>query len=823
MSFSWSPHQSELKHLVGQLPELRRAHSPGSSIFNSWSRAVTLLLLLLAFLPQHARAQTTPQRVVILKVDGLGADLLYDAMRETDPATGKSRLPWFAHIFGENGTVFQNFYTRGISLSAPSWSILDTGRHTIIRGNVEYDRYTGQVYDYLNFFPFYLGYARSREVDMPAVQVLDRAGIPLLIDYFRYPQIYQSFQLFQRGVRWTTLKNVLAHRFSSKVLFSMLEGIESPSLDADLQKQLETELEANLMRPEILYLDLFVGSVDHIGHETNDPAALFDVLHRLDALVGRIWSKVQQSPLADATLLVVVSDHGMNNTPGVISQTFSLTDLFNSRDGGAHHVITNRVQLSDYKLKGLNPLVHRVITPSTVSFYLKGEASRYPTAWLDIDGNERAAVHLRNSDLNKIHILLLQLARTDLPGNVRSAAIALLQDTIDRHRAAWGETASQLAEEMSALEQAIDGRKLALARENRKWSADQRAEGEDKAARRRDAELRQWEEEYTAYTGYTEHLRALLALQPDPVQPLSQKISTLIPQMSLGDNNTVGNLEHYVVGLGPLGLLLDSKGRIDEQESFRYVNYFSLLEKQRVRNNPQAALTDHPIDFTMMRLPDQLNAHAYWLCRSDDNQLLVLTSRSGAITLRPIRRLHQDDAGKIAWQDQPWRAGLPLELFEDPHLHLPPGVDRAQWLSGWHTEREWLDAIHETRYSNGVIGVIEELSPVADNVPGPPGINAILLRYEKRRRELVQADFHVFASDHWNFNTRFPNPGGNHGSFLRISTHSVWMMAGAGIPKEQIDRPYDSLNFASTILSLLGKAPPLPDRVVNLDHRDVSP
>jgi hypothetical protein len=26
----------------------------------------------------------------------------------------------------------------------------DSGRHTVIRGNVEYDRYTGEVYDYLN-------------------------------------------------------------------------------------------------------------------------------------------------------------------------------------------------------------------------------------------------------------------------------------------------------------------------------------------------------------------------------------------------------------------------------------------------------------------------------------------------------------------------------------------------------------------------------------------------------------------------------------------------------------------------------------------------
>lgn len=765
-----------------------------------------------------------------MKVDGLGADILYRTMRETDPATGKSRLPWFAYVFDERGTVFQNFYTRGISLSAPSWSMLDTGRHSVIRGNVEYDRYTGEIYDYLNFFPFYIGYARKHQVDMPGVEVLDRAGIPLLIDYFQHQQVYQSFQLFQRGVRWTTLKDTLARRFSSKVLFSTIEGIESPSLDAELQKQMEVELETNLMRPEILYLDLYVTDVDHVGHLTSDPAALFEVLRRLDAVVGRVWSSIQKSPSARDTMLVVVSDHGMNNVPGVISQTFSLTDLLNSRDGGAHHVLTNRVQLSDYKLKGLNPLVHRVITPSVVSFYLKGEASRYPTAWLDIDGNERAAIHLRNSDLNKIHILLLELSRTDLPPNIRAAAAALLRGTIDCHRAAWENTANEMDAEVAALGQEIAERKTALARESTRWTPEQRDEGEDKAARRLETELHHWESEYTAYISYVEHLRALLTFQPDPVRVLSQKISTLIPEMSLGDNNTVRDLQRYVAGLAPAGLVLDSNGRINEQKSFVYVDYFSLFAKQSVRNSPQAALTDRPIDFTMVRLPDRIEIpgrpapqHAYWLYRDDDNQLMILTGATGEIALRPVRELQQDKAGKIMWTDQRWHPGLPLELFEDPNLHVAPGMDRAEWLSGWHSEREWFEAIHETKYSNGVIGVIEELAPVADNIPGPPGVSPVLLRYEKRRRELVQADFHVFASDHWNFNTRFPNPGGNHGSFLRISTHSVWMMAGAGIPTEQIDQPYDSLNFASTILNLLGKKPPMPDRVVNLDRSGVNP
>ena len=74
-------------------------------------------------------------------------------------------------------------------------------------------------------------------------------------------------------------------------------------------------------------------------------------------------------------------------------------------------------------------------------------------------------------------------------------------------------------------------------------------------------------------------------------------------------------------------------------------------------------------------------------------------------------------------------------------------------------------------------------------------------------RELTESDLSIFASDHWNFNVRGFNPGGNHGSFLRISTHSVLMAAGGGVPAGlEIDRPYDSLSLVPTLLSLLGRS-----------------
>jgi hypothetical protein len=302
-------------------------------------------------------------------------------------------------------------------------------------------------------------------------------------------------------------------------------------------------------------------------------------------------------------------------------------------------------------------------------------------------------------------------------------------------------------------------------------------------------------------------------LDVDPKRPFQKKISDFIPEMSLGDPNTVSGLQHYLAGPGQAGLVLDSSGRLDEERSFRYVNYFELLAAQRVRNNPQAALSPRPTDFTALRLPGAENT--YWLYADDDSQLLILQRADGGISVKPVERLAQDESGKTTWVPQEWRAGLPLHLFEDPELRVPEGADRAVWLSGWHSEREWLEATHRCRYSNGVIDVTEEFSPVGANVPAN-GLSPVLLRYERRRRELVQPDFEVFAADHWNFNARNFNPGGNHGSFFRISTHSVWMMAGTGVPVQRISEPYDSLNFASTVLSLVGKAAPMPERVVRL-------
>ena len=121
-------------------------------------------------------------RLVVAKADGLPFDLVDLLVRNAirEPARA---LPWIEAAFYKSGTRLENFYVLGLSLSASSWSILDTGQHQVIKSNVGYDRLTLNTYDYLNFFSFYLGFAFKKRVDMPGVELLDEMRVPLLADF----------------------------------------------------------------------------------------------------------------------------------------------------------------------------------------------------------------------------------------------------------------------------------------------------------------------------------------------------------------------------------------------------------------------------------------------------------------------------------------------------------------------------------------------------------------------------------------------------------------------------------------------------------------
>ncbi|HKE58071.1 MAG TPA: hypothetical protein VKB46_15265, partial [Pyrinomonadaceae bacterium] len=460
------------------------------------------------------------------------------------------------------------------------------------------------------------------------------------------------------------------------------------------------------------------------------------------------------------------------------------------------------------------------------TYYLKGQSTDYPTAMLDFDGNERASVHLRDCDINLLHILLQQLQREDLPPKLREPVTKTFFATIDRRRPQWQSDLADLQAEMDALHRSIEQQRKLVEALPKKFTREEVEVGRDDAAKRASVKLDHWLREEREYTDYITTLRNLLSLSPANFTPAKLKLADVIHKQAMGDTNSIYQLQNYIAGIGPAGLVLNKDGSLDMERSFVHINYFSLLLGSSVRNNVQDGISNRPIDMIATRLSAQLirpqindeniTDDVIWVNSGPDKQALLLSraDAQGQLSFRyqPIKNLVQDENGKLHFELTNWQPDLPLRLFEDRQLAVPSG-DREAWLNQWHTEVEWLRAVHKTHYSNGLIGLNEELArhPFEKLAPDQPGISAdesLMRRFVRRQRRLVEPDLLIVANNHWNFDVRGFNPGGNHGSFFRISTHSVFMVCGGrkvGVAEGAIvSEPYDSLSFVPTMLALTG-------------------
>lgn len=780
------------------------------------------ILLLFSF---PALAQT--KRLVVIKCDGLPYEVVDRYVKQRDPQSGKSVLPWIDHIFYQRGARLSNFYVRGMSLSAPSWSLLETGQHLQIKGNVEFDRFTLHSYDYLNFFPLYLAGIRGQRVDMRAVEVLDSLGLPMLSDSYPHNERYITYSIFLRNPRYSTLQGSLQNKFmkSPKELFD--EWTMGFEMRSAITEQLIRELVTRLNDPKIGYLDLMMEDFDHVAHHNNDEQSHLFVLKRMDAVIGQVWTAIQKSPLADQTAMVLISDHGVNTDEKIYSQGYNLVKLLGSKEGGGHHVVTKRRLLLDYAIKGVNPFVPLITTTTPDSYYLKGESTTYPTAMLDFDGNERASLHLRDSNLNMLHILLQQLQGSKLSDAAWKAAMRELFAIIDRRRDGWEKDLKQLQTELGGLDRAIVEQRKLWEAQPKKFTKEQQDAGLDDAAKRIYVQLDRWQTERKEYAAYALALQNLLAISSEAFSPSKVKIANVIPKMAMGDRNTLYELQNYVVGLGPNGIVANADGSLNVEKTFVRVDYFSLLHGIAVRNNVQRGIANRPVDLIATRISRDLvlpliderdiDADIIWVTAGANRQALLLSRRNanGELSIRylPISGLTQDATGRVQFKQISWQAGLPLQIFEDPNLIIPV-ADRTAWLSDWHTDSEWLAALHKTHYSNGLVGLHEELArhyieSLSTSDPSLSQEERTMREYARRKRELVEPDLLIVAQDHWNFDVRGFNPGGNHGSFFRASTHSTFMVAGGSrtqIPQAlDIVAPYDSLSYMPTLLALTGK------------------
>jgi len=736
------------------------------------------------------------KRIVFIKADGLSFDVVDRLVHKQDPYTGKSVLPWIDYVFYRNGTRLSNFHSRGLSVSVPSWAMLDTGQQSIIKGNLEFDRFTLEPYDYLNTFSFLLKDATGKATGTAASHVLDEFGVPVVSDAYLPSERFVSVQVTARELQSISplriLKGIVSLQNPRKWFDEWTLGLEGMDLLFDV---FERDLIEQLGNPKIRYLDFLSPFFDHVAHISREPEAQQQAVQKIDGVIKRIWTAIQESPLSNETALVLVSDHGMNSDETLYSQGFNLIEFFGGAGGGGHHILTNRPPQSEFSFKALSPTVPLVVTSSPHSYYLKGKSSDYPTLALDADGNERASIYLRQSDLNVLHILFQQLLRKDLARELRPAIVQGFFATIERNRTEWMKLLSDVDEEISAIRRS--------ANMTDKLRADE-----------------------VRYREYLLALHNLLTLPTDKFDPSRYKIEQLIPTRALGQGNSVHDLQNYVVGLADNGIALHKDGTLDFEKSFARVNYFSLLRAVRTRNNVQPALSPSPVDFIAVDVePERLTGAlpgdvsglltAVWLFQDNENQAVIVGRRRSDDQFEsryiPVRELTQDRNGDIHFKALEWSSELPLNIWEDLKL---PAERKSAWLDAWHSDGEWFEAFHTGKYTNAVVNLQELFRPVTLGRFSPEsGLNPdaqLIQRFRNRKRKLTAADFVIFANDHWNFNFRGFNPGGNHGGFFRASTHSTLMIAGGnetGIPRGlRIDHPYDSLSLAPTVLRLVGKA-----------------
>jgi hypothetical protein len=426
-----------------------------------------------------------------------------------------------------------------------------------------------------------------------------------------------------------------------------------------------------------------------------------------------------------------------------------------------------------------------------------------------------------------LHILLQQLQGQDLSPQLRRAATDAFFTAIARDKASWQGELDQLDEELGPLRRATEKQRALCESQPKKFTVQDQELGRDDNARRVCVLVTQWTAQAKGYTAYVATMRNLLGLRPESFDPFKLKIADVIPADSMGRRNSVYDLQNYVVGLGQDGLVLKSDGSLDLERSFLRINYLTLIHGQEVRNSLQQGIGNRPVDFIATRIPRAAVAPALkedlqpdddvvWLYGGPDRQALVLPrgGDQGQLQLRylPIAHLVQDEQGVIRFDLAAWQMGLPLRLLDDPRLDVPFN-DRVGWLNDWHTDAAWLHAVHKTQYSNGLIGLHEQFTlftaPGTDvNAAGLSTDEKLLHRFRRRQRELVETDLLILANNHWNFDVRGFNPGGNHGSLFRISTHASLMFAGGdgtGIPRGlAVTEPYDSLSVVPTIFALTG-------------------
>ena len=790
-------------------------------------------------------------RVVLLKVDGLSSLLIEaalapqsdavlrlpfpgrfrEAYRATRTLVGREELlPNVKEYFVRQGVRAETIFTGTLPLSAPVWSQIDSGQPSIIKRNYYFNRASGASKVFLNGLLDSAGKLIKGSGRTHALWELDLLGIPILPDAFPPERVWSSLQTLSRkrsaiqlgamgkflvraGQREFRPGAVLHQHFSHLVAYpDHVERLDE-SLSQTLAKWLKWRAEGDPAETLDFVTALFV-ALDHRLHLDSSYRSVLRLLVKVDDWIGEVMGAVEQTTRRDRTLVAMVSDHGMNLYPVQINYGFPINPWLRRPVFGGHTVLSPEVEDSDHALTRPIPGVDFArVYESPASPY--GEAVPFGskgffTAFAANMGNPRFDLFLRHSDLNRLHLLLLESLRLQDDLEKLDRVFEVFQ-TVYRRARPWLEADAYSLRQAADVFEAWSERHLAT---------------EMPSARDAGSRLAS---ESRLYRGQALTLRRLLALPLEEEEwrrfvRSGLEIDEVIPKGYFGPPNSLEQLGRYPVGWARPAA---DRWLQPDQGAFRTLNYPELIAGYRALN-PDAYGNRYPFDFFVAGIPPKdltgWNGpplrQALWLLASEDRgQAVLLEATDGALWYAPLK-----DHGELAGLDAAGASGS----------RDPLGYPNRLWAR-WLGPRRWVSETARLETSLAPVILADLFRPNFRDYLSSESRAGVLMPLDGsgRREDLVEAlrfrfrqatpDFRVWMRHGWNVNTMGQQPGGSHGGFLPLETQTTFMVWGGdemGLERgRKIPGAFLTLDIAPTLMDAIGRLDPVSRRIVpDPDH-----
>ncbi|MGH9788118.1 MAG: alkaline phosphatase family protein [Candidatus Acidiferrales bacterium] len=816
--------------------------------------------------PPAAPAGPVPPRLIVVKIDGL-SPLLLDALMDPDNPEKLARLPDpegfrravaifrletgqqdlvpnLRRYFYEQGVRADNMYSATTTLSSIAWSVIETGQPSVVKRHMAFNRNNGYLRSHLDGFRDTLEFSFRRGRKTNALWELDQSGVSLFSDAFNPLRRYETPGIFYRLTPTSYLGGLAKAYVTAGQGFSdpwevvrrhLASQVESADWPDFAEEYVANHIAEKILEPDASgrerydYLTTSF-TIDHQQHVDPVPENLVHRMVRLDRRLGRIFRAVERSSRRDSTLVAVVSDHGSEYLPGAINLAWPITRVFRTRALGGHTVATVMAEDSGRALSAPIPGVdYPRIYESPFSPYGKdaGGEKGYSTAFIDNFGNARAEVHLRNNDLNRLHLLLLAHGQRRLDEAQRARLRELLRATL-------GDIWTWFKSDYVLYNDYYLGVRAWLPnlknRPDYYW---------------RDAAARLEDEQELDVT----QLRALsrlaeLCQAEAPLAWLEKNkpaISAILPKRYFGPRNSVHQLTHYTLGLDDnLNWVESTVNPRGERVPMDYVEVLSSWTAP----NPPLSHEPNPVDLMVRSLevepiraalvergrlePDAALEQVIWIISTAQHNLrrggqaLLLEAADGRLRYLPVRNLAESSDGRITFEAADELD--PLGLLYDSGFQAANGPDVSEpafwWLDEFHDRHEWMRAVHNTHYTVAPLIFSDIAGSHAEAFMDNPEFQQALVgfpseadkqRYLRGLRWKYRSqlpDLLLWSSYLWNFTSKSQTSGGSHGGLTGAVARTSFLLWGGQnfhLPAGTVlAQPATTLDVAPTLMRLVG-------------------